>query len=102
MTLAFETFVYGVKRYIGEYLAVLNGADVIVFTAGAGQNGILLRKKIAGDMENLGVVLDDERNAANPKEGLISRDSSAVKLAVIPTNEEYVVATEVRNFLEHR
>ena len=100
--LAFETFVYGVKRYIGEYLAVLNGADVIVFTAGAGQNGILLRKKIAGDMENLGVVLDDERNAANPKEGLISRDSSAVKLAVIPTNEEYVVATEVRNFLEHR
>ena len=100
--LAFETFVYGVKRYIGEYLAVLNGADVIVFTAGAGQNGILLRKKIAGDMENLGVVLDDERNAANPKEGLISRDSSAVKIAVIPTNEEYVVATEVRNFLEHR
>jgi len=100
--LAFETFAYGVKRYIGEYLAILNGADVIVFTAGAGQNGILLRKKIAGEMENLGVVLDDEKNAANPGEGLISHDSSAVKIAVIPTNEEYVVATEVRNFLEHR
>lgn len=100
--MAFGAFVYGVKRYIGEYLAVLNGADLIVFTAGAGQNGVLLRRKIAGDMENLGVVIDDERNAANPREGLISRDSSAVKVAVIPTNEEFVVATEVKDFLERR
>jgi acetate kinase len=100
--LAFDAFAYGVKRYIGEYLAILNGADLIVFTAGAGQNGIRLRKKIAGNMENLGVVLDDEKNAANPREGLISRDSSTVKIAIIPTNEEYVVAGEVRDFLERR
>ncbi|HTY59748.1 MAG TPA: acetate/propionate family kinase [Bacteroidota bacterium] len=100
--LAFDTFAYGVKRYIGEYLAVLNGADVIVFTAGAGQNGIGLRRKIAGDMENLGVVLDPERNAANPKEGLISSEASRVRVAVIPTNEEYIVAQEVKEFLERR
>lgn len=99
--LAFDTFAYGVKRYIGEYLAILNGADCVVFTAGAGQNGILLRKKIAGDMENLGILLDDGRNRANPREGVISRDSSPVTVAIIPTNEEYVVANEVRAFLEH-
>ena len=100
--LAFDAFAYGVKRYIGEYLAILNGADIIVFTAGAGQNGVLLRKRIAGNMENLGVLLDEEKNAANPREGLISRDSSKVKIAVIPTNEEYVVAGEVKDFLERR
>ncbi len=100
--LAFGAFAYGVKRYIGEYLAILNGADVIVFTAGAGQNGIQLRRKIVSGMENLGVVLDEGKNAANPREGLISADGSAVRIAVIPTNEEYVVATEVKSFLERR
>jgi len=99
--LAFDTFVYGVKRYIGEYLAILNGADCIVFTAGAGQNGILLRSRIAGNMENLGVVLDDGKNRANPREGVISAGSSAITVAIIPTNEEYIVANEVRDFLEH-
>ena len=100
--LAFGAFAYGVKRYIGEYLAVLNGADVIVFTAGAGQNGIRLRKTIVQGMENLGVVLDDAKNAANPREGLISADTSAVKIAVIPANEEFVVAREVKDFLDRR
>jgi acetate kinase len=100
--LAFGAFAYGVKRYIGEYLAILNGADVIAFTAGAGQNGILLRKRIVGEMENLGVVLDDAKNEANPREGLISADSSRVKIAVIPTNEEFVVAGEVKDFLDRR
>jgi acetate kinase len=50
-------------------------------------------------MENLGVVLDDARNNANPKEGLISHDSSKIKVAVIPTNEELVVASEVKRYL---
>ena len=99
--LAFETFAYYVKRYIGEYLAVLNGAECIVFTAGAGQKSVLLRKTIASGMENLGILLDEDKNRQNPAEGLISREGSPVKLAVIPTNEEYVVANEVRKFLEH-
>jgi len=100
--LAFDTFAYGVKRYIGEYMAVLNGADCIVFTAGAGQKGIRLRKKILENMEGIGIVLDDARNSANPAEGLISADGSPVGIAVIPTNEEIIVAGEVRGFLEHR
>jgi acetate kinase len=100
--LAFNTFVYSVKRYIGEYLAILNGADCIVFTAGAGQNGVMLRARILSNMDNLGVVLDDAKNRENPKEGLISSAASRVKIAVIPTNEEYVVAKEVSAFLQNR
>ena len=97
--LAFKTFVYNARRYIGEYLVALNGADCIVFTAGAGEHSVRLRKAIAENMEHLGVVLDDEKNASNPKEGLISHVSSQIKLAVIPTNEELVVASEVKKFL---
>ncbi len=98
--LAFETFAYYVRRYIGEYLAVLNGADCVVFTAGAGQKSVLLRTTIASNMENLGIVLDPERNRSNPAEGLISAEGSPVKIAIIPTNEEFVVAQEVKKFLK--
>ena len=101
-TIAFKTFAYYVKRYIGEYMAVLNSADCIVFTAGGGQNSSLLRKEILNNMENLGIVLDHNRNEANPKEGIISTDDSNIILAVIPTNEEYIVAQEVEKFLENR
>jgi len=99
--LAFKTFAYYVKRYVGEYLAVLNGADCIVFTAGAGQNSALLRKEILSNMENLGIILDQEGNSSNPIEGLISHQNSKIKVAVIPTNEEYVVANEVKRFLDN-
>lgn len=97
--LAFKTFAYYVKRYIGEYMAILNRADVLVFTAGAGQNSPALRKEILQGMENIGLELDDRKNEANPEEGLISTDLSPVKIAVIPTNEEYVVAKEVERFI---
>lgn len=96
---AFKTFVYNVKRYIGEYLVALNGADCIVFTAGAGEHSPRIRKAIASHMENLGIALDEEKNNANPREGLISHDTSRIKLAVIPTNEEFVVASEVKQYL---
>ncbi|HDL19240.1 MAG TPA: acetate/propionate family kinase [Bacteroidetes bacterium] len=97
--LAFKTFAYYVKRYIGEYLAILNGADVIAFTAGSGQNSPQLRMGILQNTENLGIILDEAKNNANPKEGLISADHSTVKVAVIPTNEEYIVAREVEKHL---
>ncbi len=97
--LAFKTYAYYVKKYIGEYLAVLNGADCIVFTAGAGQNSPLLREKVLNNMDNLGIVLDGAKNKSNPGEGLISDKKSPVKIAVIPTNEEFIVASEVGHFL---
>ena len=81
-------------------MAVLNRADCIAFTAGAGQNSPLLRTEIIQNMENLGIILDNDKNQANPTEGLISADESKVKIAVIPTNEELVVAREVMNYLK--
>ena len=100
--LAFKTFAYYVKRYIGEYMVILNKADCIVFTAGAGQNSALLRKEIISNMENLGIVINDELNNANPKEDLISSQNSEIKIAVIPANEELIVAEEVKNFLHNK
>jgi acetate kinase len=97
--LAFNTFAYYVKRYIGEYLAILNSADCIVFTGGAGQKSTLLRRTILANLDNLGILLDDEKNRSNPTEGLISRDGAKIRIAIIPTNEEYVVAQEVKKFL---
>lgn len=99
--LAFDTFAYSIKRYIGEYLVALNGVDTIVFTAGSGENSVALRKTVLSDMENLGIILDEERNNANPKEGLISSDDSKIKVAIIPTNEEYIVANEVTKYLSN-
>ena len=97
---AFKTFAYYVKRYIGEYLVALNGADCIVFTAGAGQKSSFLRKEIVGDLENLGILLDNSKNIENIEEGLISARDSKIKIAVIPTNEEYIVAKEVEKFIQ--
>ena len=98
--LAFKTFAYYVKRYIGEYMAILNKADCIAFTGGAGQNSPVLRKEILKNMENIGIVVDSDKNQANPKEGLISPDESEIKIAVIPTNEELIVARAVQEFLQ--
>lgn len=91
-TLAFDTYAYSVKKYIGEYFAVLNGADIIVFTAGSGQNAPVLRQEILKNLDYLGIFLDERKNEENPQEGLISTDESPVKIAVIPTDEEWIVA----------
>ncbi len=97
---AFQTFAYYAKRYIGEYLAALNGADCIAFTAGAGQKSPLLRSAIIGELNNLGIKLDEQKNNENPTEGIISTDDSKIIVAVIPTNEELIVAKEVEKYLK--
>ncbi len=100
--MAFKTFAYYTKRYIGEYMAILNKADCIAFTAGAGQNSPRLRSEILRNMDNLGIVLDEEKNQSNPEEGLISAENSEIKIAIIPTNEELIVAREVQNYLKSK
>ncbi len=90
--LALDVFAYSVKRYIGSYFAVLGGADAIVFTGGIGENASALRKKILEDLDCLGVKLDEKRNVANKPESLISKDKSPVKVYMIPTDEEIMVA----------
>jgi len=97
---AFQAFAYTAKRYVGEYMAVLNRADVLSFTGGLGQNSPAIRKAIASDMENLGIMLDDTVNAGTLGEGVISRSDSPVKVVVAATNEEAIVARAVRDFIE--
>ncbi len=90
--LALRIFARRVKGYIGNYLAQLNGADAIVFTAGVGENDALMREMICSNMEGLGIKIDSEKNAAG--EELISTSDSSIKVFVIPTNEELVIARD--------
>ena len=99
---AFKTFAYYVKRYIGEYMAVLNCSDFIVLTGGLGQNSPAMRKEILSNMENIGIVLDSEKNNQIPENRIISMDDSKVKIAVIPTDEEIVVAKAVKDFCQKK
>ena len=99
--LALDVFLHQTRHWIGAYLAELNGADALVFTAGIGENRVELRAAICANLDQLGIVLDAEKNAAaTAREAVTSAPDSKVKILVIPTNEELVVAREVRRFLE--
>ncbi len=93
--MALEVYCYRLKKYIGAYLAALNGTDVVIFTGGAGENSDLVRENSAGSLDSLGIELDRDKNLEmNGKEGKISRDSSKVEVYVIPTDEELVIARD--------
>lgn len=94
--LAIEIFCYRAKKYIGAYLAAMNGADAIVFTGGIGENSAEVRAHICNGLEWLGLELDEERNLAHTdgREGLISRDTSRLAAYVIPTDEELLIARD--------
>lgn len=100
--MALDVFFVSTRHWIGSYFFELNGADAIVFTAGIGENRPELREAICANLDQLGIVLDPEKNnAVKAQEGVISADNSRVKVLVIPTNEELVVAREVKRFLEN-
>ncbi len=92
--LALDKFAYEVKKYIGAYAAALGGLDVLVFTAGVGENGVLMRKMICEGLEFLGVKLDLEKNKLRGDERIISAPDSKVTVWVIPTNEELMIAQD--------
>jgi len=92
--LAIDMYARAVKKYIGIYLAVMGGADGIVFTAGVGENSKLMREKILEGLEGIGICLDFEKNALRGGERFISTDDSPIKIMVIPTNEEYKIALD--------
>ena len=92
--LALDKFAYEVKKYIGAYAAALGGLDVLVFTAGVGENGVLMRSMICEGLEFLGVKLDPEKNKLRGDERIISAADSKVTVWVIPTNEELMIAQD--------
>jgi len=99
--LALDVFVASARHWVGSYFLQLNGADAIVFTAGTGENRAEMRAAICANLENLGIKLDAEKNnSTRATEAIISAADSAVKIFVIPTNEELVVARETKRFLE--
>jgi acetate kinase len=99
--MALDVFVASARHWIGGYFLELNGADAIVFTAGIGENRPELRQAICARLDQLGIVLDASANdSTRAREGVISAPDSRVKVLVIPTNEELVVAREVKRFLE--
>jgi acetate kinase len=93
--LAIDIFCYRIKKYIGSYVAALGTLDAVVFTGGIGENNAQIRKKVAGDMPQIGIEISDERNdAIRGEETLISTDDSRVKVFIIPTDEEVVIARD--------
>ncbi|MCD8046846.1 MAG: acetate kinase [Clostridiales bacterium] len=91
---AIEVFSYRVAKYIGSYVAALNGVDAIAFTAGIGENAPLVRKKVCEYLGYLGVTLDEEANGHRGEDLVISTPDSKVKVCVIPTNEELAIARD--------
>jgi acetate kinase len=94
--LAIEIFCYRARKYIGSYLAAMNGAEAIVFTGGIGENSAEIRDRICAGLSWLGIELDAERNSKNGtnSKGQISSDSSRLSIFVIPTNEELLIARD--------
>ncbi|MFH1024171.1 MAG: acetate kinase [Planctomycetota bacterium] len=101
--LAVDAFCYRLKRYIGSYVAALGGLDILIFTGGIGENAARVREIACEEMECLGITLDKEANADNArKERIISKKNERVKVYVIATNEELVIARETYRVVKDR
>ena len=93
--MAMDAYVHRLVKYIGAYNTILKGADAIVFTAGVGENGPMVRRMVCEYLEFLGVKIDEEKNkSAFGKQIVLSTDDSTIKIAVIPTNEELAIARD--------
>ena len=92
--IAFDVFVYRVAKYIGGYVAAMNGEDAIIFTAGVGENDHKVREEVCEYLGYLGITIDLEANTARGKETMRTTPDSKVKVAIIPTNEELTIARE--------
>ena len=99
--LALEILAHGIKKIIGSYIAEMNGADAIVFTAGIGENDREMRESVCSDMDFLGIKIntDVNRNCPRGEDVDISAEGSPVKTLVIPTNEEYMIALDTQNLV---
>ena len=98
--LALQMFSYRVRQYIGKYAAVLGGLDAIVFTAGIGENAAPIRATICENLDFLGIYLDGDKNQSGEREKVIHREDAPVKLLVLPTNEELMIARDTLRLIE--
>lgn len=92
--LARDVFTYNVAKYIGAYVAAMNGVDAIAFTAGVGENDFLVREDVCEYLGYLGIEIDKEENKKRGDDRIISTPNSKVPVCVIPTNEELAIARE--------
>ncbi len=98
--IAMNNFKYSVAGFIAKYAAAMNGVDAIIFTGGVGENQINIRKGICEKLEFMGVELDEEKNNVRSEERLVSKASSKVRVYVIPTNEELMIAKETEKLIK--
>jgi acetate kinase len=97
--LAQKILYYGIRKYIGAYAAAMGGLDVVVFTAGIGENSAHARESVCKGLEFLGVEVDSSRNDVRGEERIISPDNSKVKVMIVPTNEELVIARDTKKII---
>jgi acetate kinase len=97
--LAIDAFVESVRHYIGAFLVVLGGCDVLVFTGGMGENAVALRESICRDLDFAGLILDPRKNQVRGKEACISKLESTGEIWIVPTNEELIVALQTESVL---
>ncbi|MDR1621407.1 MAG: acetate kinase [Synergistaceae bacterium] len=97
--LALQALAYAIKKYIGAYAAAMGGVDVVVFTAGVGENSATVRAAVCQGLEFMGIELDNARNAVHSQEAVISADSAKVKVLVVPTDEELVIARDTKRLV---
>ncbi|HDM43189.1 MAG TPA: acetate/propionate family kinase, partial [Firmicutes bacterium] len=96
--MALKIYAYRIKKYIGEYTAVMGGVDALVFTAGIGENSALIRKMSLEGLEFLGIKIDEKKNVEeNGKFARVEKKGSKVAIFIIPTNEELVIARDTYN-----
>jgi len=100
--LALDVFYYKVKKFIGSYTAVMNGVDCLVFTAGLGENSPETREAVCTNLDYLGIKLDTSKNKVRGKAVDLSAEGSRVKVFVIPTNEELMIARDVREIVKNK
>jgi len=100
--LALKMYEYRIKKYIGAYAAAMGGVDLLIFTGGIGENASEIRENVCRDLEYMGLEFDKQiNNGVRSKELVISKKGSRVTVMIVPTNEEFVIATETREIAEH-
>lgn len=99
-TLALDMYNYKVKKYIGSYIAAMGGLDILVLTGGIGENAHTTREGVCSDLDFLGISLDYEKNKGFRSEGIISTPDSKVKIMVVPTDEELVIALDTEQIVK--